>query len=172
MIKRIAVTNSTITSTVIKSRLLAHAEIGRRTIQRRLQIDCGLMAYRPAKKLKLSPKNIRDRLTFARRYSNWPTEDWKKVTFSDESMFRQFSNFSTCVRRLTGERHNIRYTVPSVKQCCSVMVWGCITAQGRGALHIVPQKTTEHGTAVVLGTNLCATAVAFNMIVPHRTELP
>ena len=32
-------------------------------------------------------KNIRDRLIFCRKYSEWTAEDWGKVIFSDEAPF-------------------------------------------------------------------------------------
>uniref|UniRef100_A0A9J7X6D7 Transposase Tc1-like domain-containing protein n=1 Tax=Cyprinus carpio carpio TaxID=630221 RepID=A0A9J7X6D7_CYPCA len=60
-----------------------------RTVRRRLLED-GLVSRRAAKKPLLSKKNIRDRLIFCRKYSEWTAEDWGKVIFSDEAPFRLF----------------------------------------------------------------------------------
>uniref|UniRef100_A0A4W4G5F6 BTB domain-containing protein n=1 Tax=Electrophorus electricus TaxID=8005 RepID=A0A4W4G5F6_ELEEL len=48
------------------------------------------MSRRAAKKPLLSKKNIKDRLTFCRKYRDWTAEDWGKVIFSDEAPFRLF----------------------------------------------------------------------------------
>ena len=65
--------------------------MGRRTIQYRLQIDTGLRVYRPAKKPRLSEKNKKDRLAFARAHASWIVDDWVKCLFSDELTVRQFA---------------------------------------------------------------------------------
>ena len=59
------------------------------TVRRRL-LEGGLVSRSAAKKPLLSRKNIRDRLTFCKRYRDWTAEDWGKVIFSDESHFRLF----------------------------------------------------------------------------------
>ncbi|ROL50134.1 Transposable element Tcb2 transposase [Anabarilius grahami] len=73
-----------------------------RTVRRRLLED-GLVSRRAAKKPLLSKKNIRDRLIFCRKYSEWTAEDWGKVIFSDEAPFRLFgASGKRLVRRRKG----------------------------------------------------------------------
>ena len=60
--------------------------ISTRTIRRRL-FDFDLKSRTPARKPRLSPKNIADRLAFCRRYETWTVGNWEKVLFSDESTF-------------------------------------------------------------------------------------
>lgn len=147
LIHRMSVADPTRSSTSIKSSLPDHVTVNRRTIQRRLQKDFNLKAHRPAKKPRLSPKNITDRLAFCRKYESWTVADWQKVTFTDESTVKQFNNYCNFVRRPVGQRYSPRYVIPTVKNCPSVMVWGSIGSHGRGALHIVPPNTTVTGTS-------------------------
>jgi len=105
----------------------------------------GLKSYTPAKKPKLSAKNIKDRLAFCRKYQHWSREQWEHVMFSDESTFTQFYSYCRHVRRPAGKRYDSKYMVPRVKQAPKVMVWGSISAFGRGGLWFMPQDTTING---------------------------
>ena len=51
-----------------------------RTVQRVLQTH-GRIAYRPAATPALNSQRKRTRLEWARRYKDWSTEDWSKVSF-------------------------------------------------------------------------------------------
>lgn len=142
MIKRIVVANPTASSSFIASQLPPEVTVSTRTIRRRLQIDHKLRAYRPSCTPRLSAKNIKDRLTFAKKYGKWTKEQWQQVMFSDESLIKQFYSFSTHIRRPVGQRYNLKYTVPRVKNSPSQMIWGSISAAGRGALWFMPPDTT------------------------------
>ena len=142
MIRRLVKKNPTVSSTEIRSALPTTDVVSTRTIRRRLSNEMGLKSYKAAAKPLLSPKNIADRLQFCKRYKDWTAEDWHHVVFSDESTIRQFSNASKTVRRPPGERYNPRYTTPAVKHPNSVMIWGSISARGRGGLWIMPPGTT------------------------------
>ena len=142
LIRRIAVANPNASSSYIATQLPADVRIANRTIRHRLQHDFGLKAYRPAPKPRFSAKNIKDRLAFCRRYKHWTAAEWRKVLFSDETSIRQYSNYTTHVRRPPGKRYSSQYTVPKVKQSPTVMIWGCIAASGRGGLWIMPPNST------------------------------
>ncbi len=47
----------------------------------------GYSSRRPHRVLLLSAKNRKRRLQFAQAHQNWAIEDWKNVTWSDESLF-------------------------------------------------------------------------------------
>ncbi|ROL53202.1 Transposable element Tcb2 transposase [Anabarilius grahami] len=83
-----------------------------RTVRRRLLED-GLVSRRAAKKPLLSKKNIRDRLIFCRKYSEWTAEDWGKVIFSDEAPFRLFGASG---KRLVRRRKEFQTAEAPVKQ--------------------------------------------------------
>ena len=145
LIKRIVVADPTASSSFIATQLPSTAPLSTRTIRRRLQVDGGLRSYRAAPKPMLSRKNIADRLAFAKKYQNWTSEDWRKVLFSDECAVRQFQNYKSTVRRPAGERFNPRYVSPTTKHSPSIMIWGCISGQGRGPLWFTPRNTTITG---------------------------
>ena len=117
-------------------------KISTRTIRRRLQINFGLLSRKPALKPRLSTKNVRDRLTFCRRYQHFTPEMWHQVMFSDESKISQFRSYRPHVRRPKNERFNTRYTIQTIRSAPSVMIWAAITASGRAGLHFVPDKET------------------------------
>ena len=142
MIHRLAKANPTISVSAIASELPPDNLPSTRTINRRLTNDFKLKSYRAACKPLLTAKNKSDRLAFCRKYQAWSKEDWHKVMFSDESTVSQYYNYSTNVRRPVGERHNVRYTIRSVKHPQAVTFWGTISTQGRGALWLMPPGTT------------------------------
>uniref|UniRef100_A0A8C2F823 Transposase n=1 Tax=Cyprinus carpio TaxID=7962 RepID=A0A8C2F823_CYPCA len=112
-----------------------------RTVRRRLLED-GLVSRRAAKKPLLSKKNIRDRLIFCRKYSEWTAEDWGKVIFSDEAPFRLFgASGKRLVRRRKGERYHQSCVMPTVKHPDTIHVWGCFSSKGVGSLTILPKNT-------------------------------
>ena len=68
----------------------------------------------------------------------WDQDDWENVLFSDESMFC-VSHGNQCMRvwRLKQEAYNKKCLKNLVKFATSVMVWGCMTAEGLGRMCIV-----------------------------------
>ena len=115
------------------------------TVSRRLSKEFDLKSYKPAKKPKLTSAMKKKRLDFARRYQNWTVDDWKKVLFSDESTFQQFTSRKQHVRRPVGERYNEKFTIPTMKHPPSIMVWGAFSQNGTAGLYFLPQKTTMNG---------------------------
>lgn len=147
LIHRAATANPTWSSAQIASTMQTPPSA--RTIRRRLFVDFKLPSRRPAKKAKLSRKNIKDRLAFCRKYRNWTEEEWKKVMFSDEATFSQFSSYKRHVRRPINQRYNIRYVVPTVKLAPTTMVWACFCARGRGGIWFMPKNTTINAQVYV-----------------------
>ena len=85
-----------------------------RTICRRL-FNANSKSFRPAKRPKLSAKNIADRLAFCQKYQGWSAEQWRSVMFSDETLVSQFYAFCRHVRRPLKQRDNPRHIVPTAK---------------------------------------------------------
>ena len=142
MIKRIYTINPSATSSYIQAELPPEVTISTSTIKRRLRDDFNLRAYRPASKPLLSKKNIRDRLSFCKKYQHWSESQWSRVLFSDETMVRQFASYTTHVRRPPGKRNSPHYVSTTAKHSVSVMIWGCLSGTGRGGLWFVPDKET------------------------------
>ena len=106
--------------------------------------DSGYKAYTSKKKPRLTKKHKSQRLQFAEKYSEWTTEDWKSVFFSDEVKVNRIGSDGqeyswrkplTCLKD-----HNV---TPTVKFGGGyVMVWGCFCHSGVGKLIRIEGKMT------------------------------
>ena len=148
VLKREVMQNPSMTASELKKKhpdLLGNVAI--RTIQHRLQKDLGLPCRRAAKKPLLTDAMKKKRITFAKKYKDWTSEQWKKVMWSDESTFRLVRGGSKVVRRPSNvSRYDPRFTVKTVKHPESVMVWGCFSGiKGRGGLYFLPKNNTMRG---------------------------
>ncbi len=77
--------------------------------------ECQLKLYCAKRKPYVNSVQKRRRLLWARRHLGWTITQWKRVLWSDESVFQVFFGRN-------GRRR-------------SVMVWGCVSALGKGNLH-------------------------------------
>lgn len=78
-IKTMALKDRRLTCRRISSFLMEERiNISRRTVNRRL-LECGLKAYRPRKKPRLTVKMKEARLTWAKAHKHWTEYDWSKV---------------------------------------------------------------------------------------------
>ena len=130
-----------ISATEIKRNLpLSVANISVDTIKRRLRQHFKAPIRRTARKPLLTTTMLKKRLAFCKKYKNWSQADWRKVLFSDEATFLQFPAGPRFVRRpLKSSAVNPRYTARTVKHPPSIMVWGCFSYHGRGAITILPR---------------------------------
>ena len=109
------------------------------TIRNRLHA-AGLKSRVPAKKPCLSQRHRAVSLQFARNHVMWNRQQWRTVTFSDESRF--------CLHHIDGRlrvwrRNGERHAEVNVQPCHaynggSVMVWAGVTADTRTDLVVVP----------------------------------
>src|SRR5688572_25466285 len=76
-LRRLAVQHPTWSSTTIAAQICS--PVSTRTVRRRLVNDFNLPSRRPARKSRLSAKNIRDRMTFCRKYKDWTENQWMDV---------------------------------------------------------------------------------------------
>ena len=106
-------------------------------------------------------------MTFCQKYKNWTEDQWMNVMFSDESTFSQFSSYVRHVRRPPGQRYNLRYVVPTVKQAPTVMVWACFSGRGRGGIWFMPKNTTINA---VVYRDILKDKLAAHMTILGSTE--
>jgi hypothetical protein len=107
-----------------------------------LCFQVGLFGRRPAEKPWISPKNVKERLKFAKERISWTVNDWKRVLWSDESKFNMIgSDGKGYVRRPKNKRFDPKYTKGTVKfGGGNVMVWGCFSWNAIGPLRLVDGK--------------------------------
>ena len=75
-------------------------------------------------------------LLLARRHLGWTITQWKRVLWSDKSVFQVFIGRNGCRELRTKEEkdHPDCYQ-QQVQNPGSVMVWGCVSALGKGNSH-------------------------------------
>ena len=144
--KRIVARSPSSSCKKIRSFLLSKgANVSISTISRRLSKEFLLKSYKPAKKPRLTSRMKKKRLEFAKEHIDWSVRDWKKVLFSDESTFQQFTVRKNYVRRPVGKRFNEKYTISTTKHPPSQMIWGAMSANGTAGLYFLKPGTTMNG---------------------------
>ena len=110
-------------------------KVSRQTVARSLKSK-NYKAVEKKKKPSLSKKNIKLRLEFARKHKEWTVDDWKRVIWSDESKICRFNSEGRSWSWIRdGEDLPKRSITQTVKfGGGSIMVWGCMTAEGIGYL--------------------------------------
>ena len=77
-------------------------------------------------------------MIWAKERQGWAKEDWARVIWSHESKISIFgSDGINYVRRRPGEGLLPECTLVTMKHPISVMVWGCMTRDAVGRIHIV-----------------------------------
>ena len=123
------------TAVELKSMLLSDRELNvcGNTVRKELKRQ-GLRAYVKKRKARLLARHKKKRMEFAQKYKGWTTEDWKQVIWSDETKINLYgSDGRKWVWHRPGASISERRVEESVKfGGASLMMWGCMTAQGVG----------------------------------------
>lgn len=117
-------------------------------------------------KTKLTKFDKKRRLAWAKQHEAWTVEDWKKVVFTDETMYKAFEDSRRTLHKwIHKEDENFLNLISYVskRSDCRVAAWGCITSQGAGRL--VPIDATLNSATYIdiLERELKATLISFNM---------
>ena len=133
-IKKLIENNPMLTSKEIKTKL--KLEISLRSIRRILLETLQLKSYVAAKKPLLTKSMKQKRVKFAEKYVKWTPQMWRKCIFTDESSFETSIGCGfRRVRRKKGQnRYQEKFTKKTTKHPPSIMIWGCISAQGPGEI--------------------------------------
>ncbi len=93
----------------------------------------------PRQKPLLTKKNTKARLTFAKKYLNYPQDFWANILWTDATKVELFGRCVSCyIWRKTNTAFHKKNIIPTVKYGGgSVMVWGCFAASGPGRLAII-----------------------------------
>ena len=142
-LKVLSMCNRFKTATKLRAELAQEGEntVSVRTVRRRLQ-NSGLRGCVAVKKPFISKVNKVKRLKFAKAHKNWTCEQWSRVLWTDESKFNLVgSDGAVYVRRRPGEALADSCTRKTVKHGGgNIMIWGAMSAKGRGRLYKVDGK--------------------------------
>ena len=79
-------------------------------------------------------------MAFARKYSSWTVDEWRKVLWTDESAFRVSDTKGKRVwRRKGSDPYHPKFTAKSTKHPPTIMVWGAFSYGGVAELHVFPK---------------------------------
>ena len=94
----------------------------------------GMKAIVKQKKSRLSVKHRKARLAFALEHQTWTVEQWKQVVWSDETKINRLgSDGKEYVWIRHGQERNSQHYKGTTKfGDGSLMLWGCMTAEGVG----------------------------------------
>ncbi|KAK3544300.1 hypothetical protein QTP86_009137 [Hemibagrus guttatus] len=108
------------------------------TLRKRLGKN-GLHGRVPRRKPLLSKKNIKARLSFARKHLDDPQDFWENTLWTDETKIELFGrSVSHYVWRKSKTAFQKKNIIATVKYGAgSVMVWGCFAASGPGRLVVM-----------------------------------
>jgi Transposase len=96
--------------------------------------EAGLGSIKNPTKPKLSVKNVKARLEFAKQHKHWTVADWKTVIWSDETKINRFAS-DGCVWAWIGDGeklkpHHVKHVVKHGG--VNIKIWGCMTSYGVG----------------------------------------
>ncbi|QRW16629.1 Transposable element Tcb2 transposase [Rhizoctonia solani] len=151
-------------SSVAKIQREYFPEVSANTVRRCLR-KLGIYAYARRRVPFLNSHHQRGRLAWATDHAAWLERDWRRVIFSDESKFNLFgSDGRRYVWRRQGQEYNPRYTQKMVEHGGgSVMVWGCITRNGPGRLHLIEGRMTARVYTQILEEELLGTLANYHL---------
>ena len=86
---------------------------------------------------KLTEKQRKHRLSFAKEHKNWTKKDWQRVLWSDESPFELFHSPNRQNDRVWAADGSDVPDFPTVKHPAKVHVWGTRTFRAFSELHVV-----------------------------------
>jgi transposase len=137
----------------------AQNQIQNMTISR-LLTENHLISRRVSKKWKISPKNMKLRVKWAKDHLNWSSENWQRVFFTDESRIQNHSGIKR-IRIRKGQEIPSSSYVQSNRWDVSVMVWGYISSTGIKGISFVEETVTGERYQNLLETKLFSEVPGF-----------
>ncbi|MEN2495658.1 MAG: hypothetical protein MHMPM18_005240 [Marteilia pararefringens] len=134
---RTITSNPFATSNEIKSSLPENVDVSTQTIRRELVND-GYRAYKAKKKPLLTSKHIQARLSYGKKIMDMLENQPNYIIFSDETRISlMMSDKPALVRRKKNTSLDEKYLKPTVKFAASIMVWACISTEGKSEIYFV-----------------------------------
>lgn len=110
-----------------------------------------------ALKTSLSRNDKKRRLTWAIAHKDWSVESWRKVIFSDETIFKAFEAARSSLRQWIHEEDEKFLNLISLvtkRRDLRVAAWGCVTSQGASQLAPIEGSLTSSKFIDILAVSL------------------
>ncbi|GBL99148.1 hypothetical protein AVEN_64138-1 [Araneus ventricosus] len=116
---------------------------------------CGYAFYKDRRKPFLTSSNKRRRVVWAKSHRIWTPSQWEKVLWIDESLFEvSYGNIGRKEIKMKDEANDPTCYKRVVLKASSVMVWGCLAANGVDNLHFCTGTIRAPDYIRVLEVNL------------------
>ncbi|GBM42563.1 hypothetical protein AVEN_183848-1, partial [Araneus ventricosus] len=116
---------------------------------------CGYAFYKGRPKPFLTSSNKRRRVAWANSHLSWTLSQWEKVLWTDEFIFEiSDGNIGRKVIRKKDEANDPSCYKRVVLKASSVMVWGCLAANGVDNVHFCTGTLNAPDYIRVLEVNL------------------
>ena len=142
VIRRTCMANRHLTANQLAAEFNSSSEIkvSRATVNRIL-LKYGLKSCVPKRKPLLNHRQRQARYEWAKRFAHWDSQHWMRVCFSDESIFKCFSDSRTAkIRRRSDEAYLPQCLGSTVKHGPQMHVFGIIGQYGAGPMKLIRGK--------------------------------
>jgi len=132
----------------------------------------GLRSRRRRTKPFINDVNRTKRLHFTMQHAEWTVEDWKRVTWTDEThIYYKMKKQDARVRRMDGEAWEIDNISPTFQSGRKgVMIWGAFRGGKAGPMQIL--KTLDEDTMEYNGKNSKVNAAYYTKEILQKELLP
>jgi transposase len=134
--------------------------VDRRTVRRRLN-EIDLHTYLRRREHAFTEEDLRRRLSFAEGYANWSKEDWRRVLWSDHTLFTLGHHGREYQQRPPGTASDPKYFEQTERLEGAVWLWGCLCADGLGHAELYDGTLDAARYQSILALNLVKSAHTF-----------
>ena len=114
----------------------------------------GFVSRRAVKRPLLTMRHRKLRREFAKKVGRWSADQWKKIIFSDEKIFRvRPGGQIRCWKQKTDKKFVAKYVIPTVQKPEGVMIWAAMNGAGRIVLERCPPKVNSSAYQAILQTH-------------------
>jgi len=134
--------------------------VSARTVaRRRLEID--LHIYVQRREHVFTPWDLQRRIAFAEGYAHWTEADWRRVLWSDHTLFTLGHEGREYVTRPPGHACDAKYLGQENELQGAVWLWGCFCADGLGHAELYEGSLDARRYQSILALNLVKSAHTF-----------
>jgi transposase len=131
-----------------------------RTVRRRLN-EIDLHTYVQRHEHAFTEFDLQRRIAFAEGYSNWEEDEWKRIMWSDHTLFTLDYQGREYVQRPPGKGCDPKYLEQEKRLQGAVWLWGCMCADGLGHAELYEGTLNAARYQSILALNLVRSAHTF-----------
>jgi transposase len=134
--------------------------VSARTVRRR-RIEIDLHTFVQRREHVYTEHDLKRRIAYAEGYSNWTEADWRRVMWSDHTLFTLDCQSREYVTRPPGHASDEKYLGQEQRLEGAVWLWGCFCADGLGHAELYEGTLDARRYQSILTLNLVKSAHTF-----------